>query len=968
MKKTKMRKLCGTILAAMMLRKAIFLTIALCAAAANAAVMRDIPYALENGKFGLGDLYLPEGMSPDTPVVLAIHGGGWSAGDRYSISGIAEFFCRDLGCAVLNIEYRLASVTNCWPACGDDCVKAANWLFTDAFREYAGFAPKKIYICGGSAGGHLTLWALVNLPPEKVAGAVSISSIGDPAIDCVPHRGRYTTLFGVKDVECRLAEMNPILKIRSGMAPILCTHATEDKVVPIASHKAFADAYRAAGNKCDFFEYHETIRPGLKGHCMWIPDSNPHRLIPELEAQIKAFMERCEKNQLSKREAMWRDFVNPPDSVKPWVYYLWQNGLADRETITADLAAMKRLGFGGINMLDTRGYWDDEEHVVIPNAEIVWGSPEWYDLVEFCIRECARLGLEFTMNCAASGGSMISYIDGKPHEADVLDRADVTAHLDRVVGPILKRVPDLVGTTFTHIYSVSYEGNVKTGGSWKTIKDTFYATMREWAHAHGLKVYSESGGPWDWGSESTPLDCSQLDLLAHNDFPQGEFWPLGERGKRPDAGHANGNGRYFQRGVVLSARREGRRIVSMEAFTHMLCHYSVDPALLKPTADIAFADGANRMVWHTFTSSPKKFGVPGNEYFAGSHINRNVTWHKDADGFVKYLGRCQSLLQRGEYVDDGEFVDVKTNYYGWGRFRKDPKAQFTATHRREGDAEWFFVAGEGKGEIKLNASNEGRSVEIWDAVAATRKPAASAALPDGKTRVSLDLPLGGSCFVVFVPVEGNGESGTGNGMAVSMKTSIEISVTNSWSVSFAYHDGISAKPPEPVTMETLRDWTTYGVNGDAASTSLRYFSGTATYRTTISGNGKWGMGNGNFILSLGNVPTGLAHVFVNGVDCGVAWCAPWKVSVPSSAMREGENEIEIRYTNNWFNRLVGDCFLEPENRVTRSTLRYSTKPRAKSDPKRPWLLLPTIYSGPTASDRLQSSGLIGPVVLECVRE
>ena len=123
----------------------------------------------------------------------------------------------------------------------------------------------------------------------------------------------------------------------------------------------------------------------------------------------------------------------------------------------------------------------------------------------------------------------------------------------------------------------------------------------------------------------------------------------------------------------------------------MLRHYSVDPAFLKPTADMAFADGANRMVWHTFTSSPKKFGIPGNEYFAGSHINRNVTWHKDADGFVKYLGRCQSLLQRGEYVDDGEFADVKTNYYGYGRFRKEPNAQFTMIHRREGDSEWFLL-------------------------------------------------------------------------------------------------------------------------------------------------------------------------------------------------------------------------------------------------------------------------------------
>ena len=81
-------------------------------------------------------------------------------------------------------------------------------------------------------------------------------------------------------------------------------------------------------------------------------------------------------------------------------------------------------------------------------------------------------------------------------------------------------------------------------------------------------------------------------------------------------------------------------------------------------------------------------------------------------------------------------------------------------------------------------------------------------------------------------------------------------------------------------------------------------------------------------------------------------------------MREGENELEIRYANNWYNRLVGDCFLKPEERVTRSTLRYSGKQRAKTDPRRPWMLLPTIYSGPAISDPLQSSGIVGPVVLK----
>ena len=675
--------------------------------------------------------------------------------------------------------------------------------------------------------------------------------------------------------------------------------------------------------------------------------------------------------------SLWSAFATPPAESRPWCYWWWVNGHADRATITADLESMKRLGFGGILMIDSRGYWENDEHVVNPKAELVWGTEGWYDLVEFSIRECARLGLEFTMNASASGGTLNGFIDGKEYETDVMNRDEVVAHLDRAIGPLLKRVPELVGTTFTHIYSVSYEGSVKTGGSWSAIKDTFYATMKDWAHSHGLKVFSESGGPWAFGATSAKLDCDQLDLLAHNDFPQGEFWVLDDCLEGPNARHANRGGRFYQRAAVLSARREGRRIVSLEAFTHMLRHWSVEPSTLKPLADIAFADGANRLVWHTYSCSPEKFGVPGAEYFAGTHINRNVTWHDDAIAFINYLWRCQALLQRGEYVDDGEFVNVSTNYHGWGRYRKDDNAQFTTTHRREGDADWFFVVGEGKGDVVLNASCEGRAVEIWDPVTTTRKVVAGEAMPDGKTLVELDLPVGGSAFVVLAPrsfqtgLKEVGEKSWSSrkehsDLQLQLKTPTCITmhpVTNAWSVSFAYHRGISAAPPAPVTMETLRDWTSFGEDGKAASTELRYFSGAATYRTTLTlpnSSTPPLLHSSTFTLSLGELPTGLAHVFVNGVDCGIVWCAPWEADI-SRAVRAGKNEIEIRYTNNWYNRLVGDCFLPAENRVTCSTVHYWNVPRRKPEDQSRWPLLPTIHSGPSISDKLQPSGILGPV-------
>ena len=71
-----------------------------------------------------GDLFLPAKVTPETPFVLNIHGGGWSAMSRKDAAGVSAFLV-EMGCAVYSIDYRLASKENPWPACGDDCLKAA---------------------------------------------------------------------------------------------------------------------------------------------------------------------------------------------------------------------------------------------------------------------------------------------------------------------------------------------------------------------------------------------------------------------------------------------------------------------------------------------------------------------------------------------------------------------------------------------------------------------------------------------------------------------------------------------------------------------------------------------------------------------------------------------------------------------------------------------------------------------------
>lgn len=537
----------------------------------------------------------------------------------------------------------------------------------------------------------------------------------------------------------------------------------------------------------------------------------------------------------------------------------------------------------------------------------------------------------------------------------------------------------------------------------------FYGTVRIWAHEHGLRSFSESGGPWPRAPESFG-EFDQQEFLAANDFPQGEFWPLQENFTDPSCGHANANGRFIVKGVASAAHAFGVRIASAEAFTHMHRHWSVDPAFLKPIGDQAFADGINLMVWHTYTTAPDRFGTPGLEYFAGSHINRHVTWHGELAPFVRYLGRCQSLLQRGEPVADIAVLVGDRGYLGWGdprngRLRNavsgnpgveiprghaydaisdfaigsipglldryamvidarggkemrrgtlplpdvETDSDWTWCHRRTDCADIYFLVGEGEADLTFRASSE--SVEIWDAVTGRRTPAKAERLADGRTRVSLGLPKGGSSFVVFL----KGRLAAETRIPTRGRDVQSVGVSGPWDLSFAYHPGLSAPPPAPIRTTELVDFTT--------REDLRHFAGTATYRTTfeLGSNPEFSC----VCLSLGEVPSGLARVLVNGRDCGTVWCAPWEADV-SAAVKPGINELEIRYVNNWCNLLAGECRKAASDRIVRTAIRFWKKPRSEGI-GRPWESRPTVYSGYAIGDPLQPSGLLGPITVRCVQ-
>jgi len=98
-----------------------------------------------------------------------------------------------------------------------------------------------------------------------------------------------------------------------------------------------------------------------------------------------------------------KGFTSPPASARPWVYWFWLNGNITREGITADLEAMKRVGIGGVLIMEV-----DQGAPVGP---VDFMGDKWRELFKHVVSEAGRLGLEVNMNNDAgwngSGGPWI---------------------------------------------------------------------------------------------------------------------------------------------------------------------------------------------------------------------------------------------------------------------------------------------------------------------------------------------------------------------------------------------------------------------------------------------------------------------------------------------------------------------------------------------------------------------------------
>lgn len=168
----------------------------------------------------------------------------------------------------------------------------------------------------------------------------------------------------------------------------------------------------------------------------------------------------------------------------------------------------------------------------------------------------------------------------------------------------------------------------------------------------------------------------------------------------------------------------------------------------------------------------------------------------------------------------------------------------------------------------------------------------------------------------------------------TVKTPARVNtIAGPWDLRFPAGRGA----PDKARLDSLVSWTA------SSDPGVKYFSGTATYSKTISIDPTL-LGKGKVLeLDLGEVKN-LAEVTLNGQHLGVLWKPPFKLDI-STVAKPGNNKLEVRITNLWPNRLIGDAALPVEKRTT-------------------W----TTFNPFHADSPLLPSGLLGPVTVRSTDE
>ena len=291
----------------------------------------------------------------------------------------------------------------------------------------------------------------------------------------------------------------------------------------------------------------------------------------------------------------------------------------------------------------------------------------------------------------------------------------------------------------------------------------------------------------------------------------------------------------------------------------------------------------------------------------------------------------------------------------------------------------------------------GKRPEFWYADTGNIVHPAERIEKEGHTTLNVELAPSGSVFVVFKPtteqadpivrtsfghnqitstaqlsVQENGalllaseKSGSYqvttrsgkvlNGQIPSIPEPLQIS--GPWDLDFPPNLGA----PAHVQLPQLLSWSLHENPG------VKYFSGTATYRRTVTVPPEYLAENSSLFLDLGNVQV-IAEVEWNGQNLGTLWKPPFSVDITRAA-KSGENSLIVKVVNLWPNRLIGDqrlpedCLWGPPEGPNGSPLAEWPAWFLEGKPSPSGRIAFTTWKAWEKDSPLLESGLLGPVVL-----
>lgn len=178
-----------------------------------------------------------------------------------------------------------------------------------------------------------------------------------------------------------------------------------------------------------------------------------------------------------------------------------------------------------------------------------------------------------------------------------------------------------------------------------------------------------------------------------------------------------------------------------------------------------------------------------------------------------------------------------------------------------------------------------------------------------------------------------------------------IELTGSWEVNFPPDLGAPGK----TTFDNLISWP------NSTDEGIRYFSGTATYKKQFTLPAKMVQGDYSLELDLGRVCV-IAEVIVNGKNLGVLWKAPFRVDL-EKYVHKGINDLEVKITNLWPNRLIGDERLKNDFEWNGTRIKEWPGWLLNHTKRRSERITFTTWKHWNKESPLQPSGLLGPVII-----